>query len=456
MYHQQWLELVQQALSEIETQYAQSPVSEKPKWRNRFREIKKSCDQMLESWAVIAEQLAELMEKYPDLNEEEKEIEEEVWLHESAVRSFRQGQGYYGLTMFKEAKQLFEEVVEHEPDFLLGRIYLGLSQFHEGELHEAERHFQLVTNTASHDSFVGFAHHMLGCIAVKRGDDRKAIKQFSKVTSLLPDHEDAWFNLGACHFRLGEYHEAVPYFYHALSVNEDDWEAMYYLSHCYRHCQEWNSVSFWRLASYEKTHHPRILESIAHDYEEMGDHEQALEWYQRLLASDPKRTGAYHGMAWNLWALKRTDEAIMWLKKGLTLFRDDQPLLFAYVWMSMASGQMRKAVHALDLLPLEQVEQPMWLAMRSRLSSQQGDYQEASRLAEQLMEQEIPTLKAMGHYQKGRIFLEQKNVDEAIRHFKEARQLAKDWKDPLFFEGVCHLMNGCPDHTRSCWSEIVT
>lgn len=454
--YQQWLDLVQQALGEIKTQYPQSPVAEKAKWRSRFSEIKKSCDQMLESWAVIAEQLAELMESHPDLCEETKEIEEEVWLHESAVRSFRQGQGYYGLTMFKEAQQLFRQVVESEPDFLLGRIYLGLSQFHEGELYEAERHFQLVTHTASHDSFVGFAHHMLGCIEVKRGEDRKAIKQFSKVTSLLPDHEDAWFNLGACHYRLGEYQEAVPYFYRALSVNEDDWEAMYYLSHCYRHIQEWGSVSFWRLASYEKTHHPRILESIAHDYEEMGDHRQALEWYQRLLSSDPKRAGAYHGIAWTLWTLGRTDEAMLWLKKGLSLFREDQPLLFAYVWISMATGQIDKAEQALDLLPLDKVEQPLWLAMRSRLSSRQGDYQEASRLANQLIEQEVPALRAMGHYQQGRICLEQKSIDEALSHFQEARQLAKDWKDPLFFEGVCHLMKGCPDDTRTCWRQIVT
>ncbi|MGX9705983.1 tetratricopeptide repeat protein [Laceyella tengchongensis] len=456
MYHQQWLQLVEQALDEIERQYPKSPVAEKSKWRNRFREIKKSCDQMLESWAAVMEQVTKLMEKYPDLDGGDKEIEEEVWLHESAVRSFRQGQGYYGLTMFKEANQLFQQVVEQEPDFLLGRIYLGLSLFHEGQWHEAERHFQIVANTEAHDSFVGFAHQMLGCIAVKRGDDRKAIKQFSKVTSLLPDHADAWFNLGACHYRLGEYHEAVPYFYHALSINEDDWEAMYYLSHCYRHCQEWSSVSFWRLASYEKTNHPRILESIAHDYEEMGDHEQALTWYQRLLWVDPKHAGAYHGVAWNLWALGRTEDAILWLKKGLTLFRDNQSLLFAYVWMEMATGQAAKAERTLARLPLEQSEQPMWLAMRSHLSSHQGNYLEANRLAERLIQQDLPALRALGHYQQGRIQLEQKRVDEAMRHFKEARQLAKGWKDPLFFEGVCHLMKGCPDSTRMCWSEIVT
>ena len=50
------------------------------------------------------------------------------------VRRFRQGQGFYQLNMFVEkAEQAFREVVEEEPEFLLGRMYLALSHFHEGK-----------------------------------------------------------------------------------------------------------------------------------------------------------------------------------------------------------------------------------------------------------------------------------------------------------------------------------
>ncbi|MBA4543180.1 MULTISPECIES: lipopolysaccharide assembly protein LapB [Thermoactinomyces] len=456
MFHQQWQDLVHNALEEIKLKYPNCSLAEKTKWRQRFLQIKQSCDQLLETWALVEEEIRQLLHDHPDLGSDETEIDEEIWLDESAVRQFRQGQGYYGLTMYAKAKRLFQEVIELEPDFLLGRLYLGLTHFQEENLDEARRQFELVAKTAAHETFIGFARHMLGCILVKEGNDRQAIREFSKVVSMLPDHADAWFNLGACHYRLEEYHEAIPYFYHALSLNEDDWESMYYLSSCYRHHQEWGSVSFWRLASYEKAKLPRIMESIAHDYEEMGQPAQAMEWYKRLLSSDPKKPEAYYGIAWNLWTLKRESESLLWLKKGLSLFPDHPDLLFAYVWISISQGELKQARSAVSRLPAKVAEQPKWLAVRSHLSTHTGDFRQAASIADQLITHEQTALQAMGYYQKGRATLEMGHSGEAISHFKTAQKLAPNWKDPLFYEGVCHLMEGRPDLTRSCWGQLIS
>jgi tetratricopeptide (TPR) repeat protein len=454
MVHQQWLKWAESAIKEIEKNYSQSPASKRPVWRRRFMEIKRSCDEMLEAWAKVEEQLAELTKKYPGLSSSVEEFEEEFWLNESAVRQFRQGQGYYGLTMFQEAGNIFKKVIDDEPDFLLGRIYYGLTLFHEGKFTEASRQFQLVSNTARHEAFAGFARHMLGCIAVKEGDDHAAIRQFKKAVELMSDHSDAWFNMGVCHYRLKEYHEAIPCFYQALSTNPDDWESMYYLSHCYREIKEWGSVSFWRLATYEKTKHPHVLESIAHDYEEMGLPHKALEWYRRLAAKHPKHPGAYHGMAWNLFLTGKSDEAFSWIKKGLTLFPKHSGLLLAYVWMCMDVHDHHRAEKALNALPDEVAEEPVWTAVRSRLSIHTGNVNEAADLAEKLLQQENSSIRAMGHYHKGRALMEKRDLQEAIQHFRQAQKLVSSWKDPLFFEGICHLIEGHPDATRDCWSQL--
>ena len=451
---QQWLKWAESAIKEIQDNYSHSPVSERTKWRQRFMEIKQSCDEMLEAWAKVEEQLAELLKEYPCLFSMDNEFEEEFWLNESAVRQFRQGQGYYGLTMFDEAGNLFKKVIDDEPDFLLGRVYYGLTLFHEGKFTEASRQFQLVSNTANHEAFVGFAHHMLGCIAIKEGEDHAAIRQFKKAVEILPAQSDAWFNMGVCHYRLSEYDEAIPCFYQALSVDPDDWESMYYLSHCYREIKEWGSVSFWRLATYEKAKHPHVLESIAHDYEEMGLPQKALKWYRRLAAKHPKHPGAYHGMAWNLFMTGKSGEAFSWIKKGLSLFPGHSELLFAYVWMCMAIGDHDRAEKALSALPDEVAEEPVWMAVRSRLSMQAGKLNEAADLAEKLLQKENSSIRAMGHYQKGRALMEKRNLKEAIKHFRKAQKLVSSWKDPVFFEGVCHLIEGHPDATRNCWSQL--
>lgn len=82
-------------------------------------EIKRSCDEMLEAWAKVEEQLAELTKRYPGLSSLGEEFEEEFWLNESAVRQFRQGQGYYGLTMFQEAE------IFSKRSSMMNRIFIG-------------------------------------------------------------------------------------------------------------------------------------------------------------------------------------------------------------------------------------------------------------------------------------------------------------------------------------------
>ncbi|SDY98381.1 tetratricopeptide repeat protein [Thermoactinomyces sp. DSM 45892] len=454
MFQPQWIEIVEQTLKEIETNYPNSPLKDRQKWKGRFRQLKKSCDQLLESWSAIEERVAQLIHEHPELISDEKEVEEEFWIHESVVRQFRQGQGYFNLTMFHEAKDLFHQVVHQEPDFLLGRVYLGLSQFHAGELEESANHFHLVIRTTTQDVFVGFATHMLGCIEVKQGNDQQAIKYFRKVISIIPDHSDSWFNLGTCYYRMGEYHEAIPHFYHALNINEHDWESMHYLSNCYRHYREWGSVNFWRMASYEKTHHPMVMISIAHDYEEMGEHDKAIDWYRKLTSNQEHRFTAYHGIAWNFWAKHDANSALLWLKKGLTLDPRNPNLLFMFAWISFLQGEDDKVEKVLSSIPIEAQKQPNWIAMRSRLSTKAGKTPEAIQIAEEMIEQEQSSSQAMGHYQKGRVLLEMGQIPEAIEQFQEAHSRLKSWRDPIFYQGICHLIEGRSDLMQQCWKEI--
>ena len=455
MMDQKWMEKMQQELHRIEKEYPNVSAPDRAHLRERFQQVRISCDKVLEVWMTLHDQIMHLLEQYPDLENEEEAISEEFWLSESTVRAFRQGQGYYHLKLFIEAKKYFQQVAEEDPEFLLGRLYLALSYFQEGHLDEAQRQFQLAAEMADHDRFVAFASHMLGCVAVRRGEERKAIRYFSKAASLNGEEEDTWFNLGACHFRLEEYHEAIPYFYHALLRDPKDWESMFYLSSCYRKLQQWQSVFFWRLAAYEKTESPEIMESIAHDYEDQGNPEKALAWYQKLRLRDPSRLSAYQGIAWNLWSLGRKDQAISWLKKGLTLAPDHPDLLFTYIWFLLKEGRSEVANNILTRIPAERSAQASWLVVRSELFVQSGQFDEAFRLAGEITQKaKSPAVQGLGHYQQGRVLLEMGRAAEALDHFRHAGRMCPNWRDPLFYEGVCHAVEGRPDVTRNLWQKI--
>lgn len=443
MIHQKWLEVVQNALMEIEKDYPTCKEQDRPKMRKRFQNIKESCDQLLESWAEVEERIAVLLDQYPELGETSspEELEEEVWLHETSVRQFREGQGYYGLTMYQKSEELFQQVVEMEPDFLLGRIYLALCQFLEGKYFEALKHFRIVMASSTHEAFTCFANHMIGCIQVKLGNDEQAIKEFSKVVSLDPECSDAWFNLGACYYRLGSFYEAIPYFYHAINISEDDWEAMYYLAECYGKYQEWESARFWRLTCLEKIHHPKVIESLAHDHEQMNQSEQALVWYRRLFSFPAYEISAIQGIAWNMWKLGKKREAYAWLKKGLSRHANDPDLLFLYGWFLWADGMHQRLEQLMKSLPDQWRKMAIWSVLESRVAFAKGNYEEALAILDQILDKDDHT-KSLGLFHKGRLLLELGRVAEAVSYLRQAQEIGGKWEEPSIYLGISEMLEG--------------
>jgi tetratricopeptide (TPR) repeat protein len=229
---------------------------------------------------------------------------------------------------------------------------------------------------------------------------------------------------------------------------------MVYLANCYRHFREWNTVSYWKLAAFEKSKHPEVILSIAQDYEQMGEWKQAIEWYQRLLKNPSFRTAGYQGVSWNLLKLNRLSEASLWVKKGLTLAPQDPELLFTYIWIQLNEGNVKQAEKALEILPEEMKEHPAWIMLHSRFFTQTEQYAQANALISKLIDQEKPMIQALGYYQKGRILLEKGDIPQALQYFQTSRRRFPEWKDPLFYEGICHLLHGRLNETKQCWQQL--
>ncbi|SMO43309.1 tetratricopeptide repeat protein [Melghirimyces algeriensis] len=450
-----WLQQTKKQLTDIERQYETAGDQERIQLRNTFRKLRRDLNELLDGWIDLEEQMTSLLNHCPDLGESEEELSEEFFLDSQAVRAFREGQGFYQLKMFAEARPYFQIVVQNEPEFLLGRLYLALSDFQEGKLMEAHREFQMVAETSDIPRFSAFAYHMLGCIHVRKGQDSQAIRQFEKSLSIEPDREDTLFNMATCHFRLRNYHESIPLFMRVLDQNPEDWESMYYLSCCYEKLGQWEYVTYWRMASFRKAKHPSVMESIAHHFEERGENEQAVYWYQKVLKASPERTDAYHGLSWNLWLSGQPREAIASLQKGLTLAPDNQELLFTYVWYCLQEGDLEQVQKSLARIPETLVEHPIWLVLQSRISAYCGDLQHAETMARRVIHQTDPLAQSLGYYQLGRVLLEQHQTQQAVKAFQKAQEQNPHWADPVFYEGLCYVLTGQTNQTRQCWETIL-
>jgi tetratricopeptide (TPR) repeat protein len=103
-----------------------------------------------------------------------------------SLASFSKGQGFYKLSMYKQAVDELERVVETQPDDLLARMYLAMAYFHSEEYAEAYRHFQIVVPLTDDLKMKAISYNAMGCIQAERQNLDKALELFRLAHSADP------------------------------------------------------------------------------------------------------------------------------------------------------------------------------------------------------------------------------------------------------------------------------
>ncbi len=146
----------------------------------------------------------------------------------AVLRANSRGVGYMERFDFPPAVKAFEEVVQLAPDWMPGKINLGIALMNvaRGDLPQEQteaayqRAISLFEEVLQNDPKDPHAHFCLGLIIRWRGDvDQfpKAKEHFEAVTQIDGHDAFAWYNLGTIASALGEPRERVTeYFRHAV------------------------------------------------------------------------------------------------------------------------------------------------------------------------------------------------------------------------------------------------
>lgn len=464
-----WFNWMKSALTQIETIYPHSPAEVKRELADRFHHLQDASDEWLDEWLLLQEQFQSIVSRHPELamsrapdglfsvdsaeglpSEEPPKNAAEFWMDEHALHQFREGQGYYELFMFPRAMEQFAHVVNAEPDFLLGRLYLALTHYHNGQLEKAEKQFKTVLRNAPNDEFRRFSHHMLGCLSVKRQQDVDALRHFSRALTIDSGDADTLFNLGACHFRLHSVRMAIPCFEQALQQNRDDWESLSYLASCYAALGDYEQAAFWRKRAYDVSQKPEIILAIANDYERENQPDNALKWNLYCVAKHPNWAEGYHGVAWSKWKRDRDPQAIVWLKKALTLKRNDENMLFSYWWMIQSAGTAHEQDRVKARLSAIMHASPLWKLVHGNRHRIKGNVTQAEQALLPLLENSDARMRGAAHYELAHLQMAEQNWPGAVKHFHEARRCDEQLKDTWLFEGICHYLHGEKELSKKC------
>ncbi len=114
----------------------------------------------------------------------------------AALEANNRGVGHMERFEYDSAVAEFEQAVQLAPDWLPGRINLGIALLNTDRPPELERARQIFEGVLGKDADNPYAHFCLGILLKYQRDPEPAIRHFEAVLRRDPKDASAWFFLG--------------------------------------------------------------------------------------------------------------------------------------------------------------------------------------------------------------------------------------------------------------------
>jgi Flp pilus assembly protein TadD len=102
--------------------------------------------------------------------------------------------------------EFYQEILRYEPDDISAHHHLAAVYHRQGDLAQAERHYELA---ASGQDLVPQPYHGLGLLYQERGELERAARQYERALEIAPDFVPALQSLIEVQARLGRFAEAL-------------------------------------------------------------------------------------------------------------------------------------------------------------------------------------------------------------------------------------------------------
>jgi arylsulfatase A-like enzyme/Tfp pilus assembly protein PilF len=181
------------------------------------------------------------------------------------------------------ADRLYKEVIQKQPNFIVGYEYSAYNYYKMGKLDEAVNLLRRAVNlNLSTTSLIS----RLGLYLQEAGRLEESIQILEKAVVQDPNYTEAYNYLGVSYFKNGQAEKAVEAFKKAINLDDDYAMAMNNLANCYLALKEYD---------------------------------MAIEEYKKAIDIDARLASAYNGWGAACYRKGLTDEALIHWKKSLEL-----------------------------------------------------------------------------------------------------------------------------------------
>lgn len=253
----------------------------------------------------------------PAIDYLQKALQENSQLHEARLQLgwclFHTGRPHQAEVEFLKVAREADSTYLVPAKFSLGRLYSHLGD------HEVAA--QLLSEVLAVQPELAEAHHLLAQSLCQLDQHRKALHHWHQTLQLQPQRENELRpQLALCYSRLGNHEEAEKLAKQALEESGPRANLYDLLSSVYMAQDEWEqALNTLIKGAVLEPDSGLVAFQIGWCYENMGNRQQAEEFYSRALRLDPTQVEAYSGLGWLYYERSQYDVALVLFEKAYEL-----------------------------------------------------------------------------------------------------------------------------------------
>jgi serine/threonine protein kinase/tetratricopeptide (TPR) repeat protein len=412
-----------------------------------------------------------------DLGESLKEIRHErVYLAKAttssleALKKFSEGQWFWNIGKYPEARELWKEAVALDPEFAWAHVSLGRCYYFFNDQQTGEVHFKkalsLLDRLTEREKL-----WIVPQIESTRRNREEAARRYGIYLSHFPDDRSGWFNLGYNYMMNQQYDEALKAFKKALEIDPQHAGSIVNIATCYNGMGENQLAVDYYLKAFELNPESLTQAYLNHEfgqvYVRMGEYRKAQDVFEKMLGKENWRKARGHRSLALMYmyrgqydlAMEHLQDCILLnqaAKEVLSELRDRLFLAAAYL-VKGRKDDFRKEIEAAVALRAKRRIDPWFLQIALKLYARNGLVAESKALykemAENMDENQIVN-RMLLELCRGEIALAEGNFDDAINLFELAY---RQREDNYVLESIAfaHLQKGDINKAVSHYEQLI-
>lgn len=204
---------------------------------------------------------------------------------------FREGLVLHRQGLLVQAKKIYQEVLEQQPQHAEALHLLGVIAAQSGDPRQA---VDFMSKSIERNPNNAMAHTNLGNSLSDLGQYQAAVDSYSKAIAINPDYVNAYRNRGNALNALQKHRAAIASYDKAIAINPDIAETYYLRGNALlASLQHQAAVESYRHAIAIKKDHADTYLNLGIALASLGQHRAAVENFDKAISIQPSHSGAY-------------------------------------------------------------------------------------------------------------------------------------------------------------------